>query len=335
MLDLAALDVAVGLIFLFFILSLICSSVNEFVSYLFRWRAKTLREGIVNLLSGESEVTPEGRALARQVYEHPLVQGLVRPSAKRSWPSYIPARTFVSALLSLREGEEDETGEPQARSVEEAIAAVPNARVRKALDGLYQRAQGDAQRFQAGAEEWFDDAMERVSGWYRRRVQIALTVIAAGLALALNADTVQIARHLWSDKAVRTAVIERASAVSETGVEQPDIREVATTVDELDELNIPLGWSTADDPTPETPDPQRLLWPWDDWGWFFGKLLGLALTTAALTLGAPFWFDVLSKVARVRASGAPPPTTDAVRKGEGEEKRAGPTASAAPEEPHD
>ena len=331
MLDLAALDVAIGLIFLFFILSLICSSINESVAYALGWRAKTLREGVTNLLSGNATITPEGRSLARLVYEHPLVQGLARPGSKR-WPSYIPSRTFVAALLSIGTSGDS----PQdVRKLKDAIAAIPNDQVQVALYGLLQRAQGDPQRFQAAAEEWFDDAMERVSGWYRRKVQLALTVIAAALAIFLNADTIQIARNLWSDQAVRKAVVERAGATPESGTEQPQIREIAATVDDLEELKIPLGWSTADDPTPATPDPQRLVWPWDDWGWFFAKLLGLTLTAAALTLGAPFWFDVLSKVARLRASGAPPPTTDAVRKGEGEEKRAGPTASAAPEEPHD
>ena len=45
-------------------------------------------------------------------------------------------------------------------------------------------------------------------------------------------------------------------------------------------------------------------------------------------LGAPFWFDLLSKVVRVRSTGAPPPASDAVRSGEGEQTRAGPAAPA-------
>jgi hypothetical protein len=62
--------------------------------------------------------------------------------------------------------------------------------------------------------------------------------------------------------------------------------------------------------------------PDDLWSWL-AKLAGLALTTAALLLGAPFWFDVLSKFIRVRGTGAPPPATDSIRKGEGEAARAG------------
>jgi hypothetical protein len=316
--DLATLDVAIGLVFLFFLLSLICSSINEMVAYVLRWRADTLREGIENLLSGTADVSAEGRALARAVHEHPLIQGLIRPGSHR-WPSYVPARTFVSALLSL--GKLPGTVATAGRSAQESIAAIQNEHVRDALSGLLQRAGGDARRFEVLAEEWFDDAMERVSGWYRRKVQLALTVIAAGLALALNVDTIQIARNLWSDQSVREAVVASAAAEAGEPRAQPAVSDVAETVDDLEALEIPLGWQAPNDPS------------LDDWTWYPEKLLGLLLTVAALTLGAPFWFDVLSKVARVRASGAPPPTTDAVRRGEGEEARAGPTATAAPEEP--
>ena len=333
MFDFAALEVALGLVFLYFVLSLICSAINEFIASMLRWRAAFLREGIENLLSGTDD-RAQGRALARQIYTHPLIQGLVRPGwgAKQRWPSYIPSRTFVSALLNRGA---DGGATTTLEDIEAAINGIPSEQVRTALTALLQRSAGDIGLFQARAEEWFDDAMERVSGWYRRRIQIALTVIAAALALTLNVDTVQIARHLWTDQAVRETVVASAGAEAQMQREQPEIGEIARTVDELEELEIPLGWSVADDPSPDTENPRRLVWPWDDWGWFLAKLLGLTLTVAALTLGAPFWFDVLSKIARLRATGAPPPTTDAVRKGEGEEKRAGPTATAAPEEPHD
>jgi hypothetical protein len=318
-LDSAPLEVAVGLIFVFFVLSLICSSINEFVASALRWRAETLREGVENLLSGTPAVTAEGARLARAVHEHPLIQGMIRPGSHR-WPSYVPARTFVSALLSL--GQAPGAAAEGGRTTAESIAAIENEHVRSALTGLLQRAGGDARKFEVLAEEWFDDSMERVSGWYRRKVQLALTVIAAGLVLALNVDTLQIVRNLWSDQAVRNAVVASATAEAGAARAQPDIQNVADTVDDLEALEIPIGWREPNGPR------------WDDWTWYPAKLLGLLMTVAALTLGAPFWFDLLSKFARLRASGAPPPTTDAVRTGEGEEKRAGTTATAAPEEPH-
>jgi hypothetical protein len=311
--DLVALDVAIGLVFLYFILSLICSALQEFVASIFHWRSNTLRLGIHNLLSGTPELTAAGRRMTDAVHAHPLIQALIRPGTNR-WPSYIPARTFVAALLNL--------GGPTATVAElqEAIDKIESPQVKQSLTALLQRAGDDVERFQRTAEEWFDDAMERVSGWYRRKVQIALTVIAIVLVSLLNADSIRLARNLWTDQGVRKAVVASAGAEVRAPRAQTEITEVAETVEELDQLEIPLGWRGDG---------------WDGVDWLLAKLVGLALTATALTLGAPFWFDVLSKVARLRATGAPPPTTDAVRKGEGEEKRAGPTASAAPEEPRD
>jgi hypothetical protein len=198
--------------------------------------------------------------------------------------------------------------------VKAAIANISNVRVQRALTTLLEQAEGDVAKFQTSAEQWFDDSMERVSGWYRRRVQVALLVIGTVVVLLLNVDTVQIARHLWSDEAVRNAVVASANAEAADQRAQPDdIAEIAKTINDLEELAIPLGWSVADDPTPETANPQRLVWPWDDWKWFLAKLLGLVLTVAALSLGAPFWFDLLGKVARLRATGVPPPTADSIR----------------------
>jgi len=233
----------------------------------------------------------------------------VRPvsprSKRRRYPSYLPARTVVAALLDF-----DRTGKKQ--DIETAIAAIPSEDARRALTVLLERADGDVTKFTLDAERWFDDSMERVSGWYRRRVQKMLWALALALVVSLNVDSLRIAQQLWSQDAVRAAVVARADA-AQSAPGATNLKQVATDVDELDQLSIPIGWSGETQPDGTS-----------DWLLFvLVKALGLVLTAAALTLGAPFWFDVLSKVARLRSAGAPPPATDAVRHGEGEETRAG------------
>src|SRR4051812_38581118 len=91
--DLTLLDVAIGMVLIYSLLSLICSTINEGVSSFFALRAATLKTGLDNLL---------GSDLAKQVYDHHLVQGLVQPDIVLKWkgkPSYIPTRTFVLTLL--------------------------------------------------------------------------------------------------------------------------------------------------------------------------------------------------------------------------------------------
>jgi hypothetical protein len=305
----AALEVALGLIFVYLILSLACTALNETVSSLLSWRAKFLRQGIANLLDPADHAN--GMQLAGRLYTHPLVNALIRPyppGGRARYPSYIPSRTFVNALLDF-----DASG--AARTVEDAIQHVPSDQAKKALTALYARAEGDVIQFRRSVEEWFDDAMERVSGWYRRRVQLMMWAFAALIVIPLNVDTIRIAQNLWSEDTVRAAVVARADAATQS----TDLHEFAQDVDAIDQLEIPIGWGVEDRPSGAT-----------DWLLVaLFKALGLVLTAAALTLGAPFWFDMLSKVARIRSAGAPPPASDAVRKGEGEQERVGPTGLEA------
>jgi hypothetical protein len=299
MFDFAALDVALGVIFVYLVLALACSALNETISSVLSWRAKFLREGIANLLDPENN--SNGRTLATQLYGHPLINSLIRPVSRKGklrYPSYLPSRAFASALLDF-----DRKG--ASRSVDEAIAAVPSPQVRAALTTLRNSAkvkegEEEAAAFKRAVEAWYDDAMERVSGWYRRRVQVVMWVLAAGIAFSLNVDTIRIADHLWKDKTVRSAVVARTQNPPVT-TEPGDISEFSHQVDDLKELKLPIGWSIETQPE-------------GFWDWLRRILLkgtGLILTAAALTLGAPFWFDVLGKVARIRSAGARPKEEEA------------------------
>lgn len=281
MFDFAALDVALGLIFVYLVLALVCSALNETISSVFGWRASFLREGVANLLDPENH--SNGREVAKKLYAHPVLNALIRPvsrNKKPRYPAYLPARVFASALLDF-----DGTG--AKRSVEDAINAVPSAQARRALTTLWVDANGDAVAFRRAVESWFDDAMERVSGWYRRRVHIVMWVLAVAVAAVLNVDTIRIADHLWKDKTVREVVVARS---------QNPPPSAGTSVETLKELEIPIGWSTETRPRGNR--------DWFVTAW--AKTIGLLLTAAALTLGAPFWFDLLGKVARVRSAGVRP-----------------------------
>jgi hypothetical protein len=321
--DFAGIDVALGLIFLYLVLALVCSALNETVSAVLAWRAKMLRAGLVNLLAGDAgEKT--GEQMVETLFNHPLMRGLIRRKpprfitigrgerkARMRYPSYIPARTFVAALLSRSPAElappaglsVDEHKlhlETAAKEMDAAIAKIESKPVREALTALRNQAGGDMHRFQHAAEMWYDDVMERVSGWYRRRVQLMLWIFGIVVVVALNADTVQIGRTLWSDKAVRAAVVARANDVAKCpDIQNCNLDAVGENVKSVQSLGIPLGWTGNGETWPE--DWQSLVLK------SLLKALGLLMTAAALSLGAPFWFDMLSKVARVRSAGAPPP----------------------------
>jgi hypothetical protein len=107
MLGLEMFDVAIGLVFVFLLLSLVCSAFNEIIEALFKKRATYLEQGIRALLNDK-----DGTGVVEELYNHPLISGLFggmyNPKKIRSWrlgrtnlPSYIPARNFALALMDL------------------------------------------------------------------------------------------------------------------------------------------------------------------------------------------------------------------------------------------
>ncbi len=342
MLNFPALDVALGLVFLYFILALVCSGINEAFASWARWRAQDLERGLWELLQDPKE----GVAALEKLKRHPLINPMLHPNnksqtaasetetkdastklktnRKTDFPSYIPSRTFVTALLGFDQaavsGAKNIDVTEGMRKLNESIGQIPSKRVQEALTALLHGAQGDAVAFRRSAEQWYDDQMERVSGWYRRRIQKILWLLAFLIAFTLNADSLHIAKRLWVEPSVRSALVSQAQNASSTA----DKTDPAA---KLDALPVPLGWHLAS----ARNDPQGFPF-YEKWSMFWAllsKLIGLSLTVVAITFGAPFWFDTLSKLARLRNTGAPPPASDAVRVGEGEETRRGDSTALA------
>jgi hypothetical protein len=263
-----ALDVAVGLAFLYFILGAISSHINELLSGLFGWRASHLEQGIRTLLADQN--------LATKVWEHPLIRAIAGASGRD--PSYIPAQTFSLALFDALTPAPG-TG-PTLAGVQGGINALPDSSTKQALQTIVAHGQTSVATARAGVEDWYNAAMDRVTGVYKRQIQLVTLAIAVFIAFGLGVDSVAVAQALWQEPAIRAAVTGAAQGAA--GVEDP----LAT----LTQFDLPLGWSFL----PQTTD-----------AWLL-KIAGLLITTAAISLGAPFWFDILKKLGNARSSGPAP-----------------------------
>jgi len=279
----SAIEVVIGLSFLFAVLSLIASAINELIASALALRARTLKSGVRGLLDD-----PVAR---NAIWAHPLIQSLYK---SRIGPSYIPAEKFALALLDQKVVPAVGQIADQAQHVSETISALPDGRLKSVLDVLWRDANQDAAELRKRIEDWFDSAMERVAGWYRRLVQFLLLSIGLALAIGLNINTLTITQRLWSDAPLRTAVVEQAqravppSATDANGVKSA-LDNVQSGLKTLDGLSLPMGWGKAIRPTaPVT------------------AVAGWLLTAAAVSLGAPFWFDLLGRFTRLRATGDPP-----------------------------
>lgn len=299
----AIIEVGIGLALIYLILSSICSVLQELYASFFSLRSATLEEGIQNLLDDPNVQDLTLARLSQHVYAHPLVKKLGRAGAK---PSYVPARNFALALLdTIRKPD----GDGVLASASQSIERLPDGQLKKALGALLADAEGGAEKVRLTIEKWFDDAMDRVSGWYKRKAQAILLATAASLAVVLNVDSIEIGKRLWRDPTVRQTLVEEAEKATQTrqgesGTQvaaQIDQKTIGALVSELEALPLPVGWVQFGKRWKEAAGKMPSLL-----SLVLQTLAGWTITTLTVSLGAPFWFDALGKALGMRASGRPP-----------------------------
>ncbi len=316
------LDVAIGLVFTFLLFSILLSTVTEALAAVLRLRARALEDAFVRLIEnpatpktllsyfvglfGKAKKTrgpgPAGGLAYEAVYNHPLVGG----DQGRGMPSYVPPEQFASALLAVLRGA---ASGALVADVTAGVAALPPGKLRDALTAIVQEAQGDWDKLKKGVEDWFNAAMDRLSGDYKRFAQLAAFVIALGLAIGFNVDTVHVAYRLYNEPALRETMVRAAGDFVKTNgppgqtscapSATPGLDDLKPCKDAIEKassvllITAPVGW----DPKIDQAELPRIV---------ASSLLGWLVTALAGMMGAAYWFQLLVKLINLRGTGPKP-----------------------------
>jgi len=282
MLGSTVLEVAIGLTFCYGTVALIVSTLQEALAAAFRLRANTLLAGVKSMLND-----PRFDGLARAVYLHPLVNPHTdgtQPNERdmRTRPSYIEPAHFAIALVdSLWKVPGDFV------QLSNAIETIPDPQLRQVMRGLYGRAR-DLQQFQDMLAGWFDNAMARMSGTYKRRQLLISLLLALLLAILFNIDSIHLFRTLWQQPALAAHLHDAPGALD------PAVFDAM--------MALPIGWTRF--PPVANAD-------------FALQVAGWIVTASTALFGAPFWFDLMQRVVRMRSTGTRPEETPLALRVEG------------------
>jgi hypothetical protein len=281
----------------------------------------------------------DGRSLAEKFYSQPSIQflGAGRLFTK---PSYFSAETFSSTLLRMLRGEKYDGTKSQ---MDEIKTRLKNKVIKfdedthQYLNDLILEANDDLEKFKAKLEDWYTETQERVTGWYKRESQFILFFIGLLFAVVFNIDTIEITNRLSNDDNLRSQMVQIAVSMADSSridtaylsyyIPPKDSVKAFTSVDykidlinklqlQADSVNniLGLGWicknkdTSGSTATPGKKNknchcytlPQRPV----------GKaILGWLITALAISLGSPFWFDLLNKLVKLRGSGLIPDDT--------------------------
>ncbi len=355
--------------------------------------------------------------LGEKFYDHPIIKNY-GSNDRFSIPSYIPKENFstilievldeywnihkddISLYLKKSDNSIDLENLPRITKINYLVKYLQNNKsenVKEDCDDMHidqeilkilalylSKSYQNIETFTAQLETWYDDSMNRVSGWYKRQTQFILFFLGLAIAITFNVDIIDIAGKLSTDKDARDKLVEmsiksaeqlkndqRVQPNAQDPVEKKrnDSISKANYKNEVEkiktELNgrvkdannlLAIGWgdyglkkdssTTVKDYTCELKKirhtvkenmkipPAKLkdstaiythaaMLALYDEHWFKFKVgyvisnfhkgrkpLGFLLLAFAICLGAPFWFDLLQKLIKIRASGKKEETGD-------------------------
>jgi hypothetical protein len=383
MLGSSVLEFILSISFIYFMFSIIASTILESINALRQVRAKALKANLAEFA---------GRNIRDGIYGHPLVCGLA-PKDKQD-PAYIPSETFALALIDTmwrqtnaaylsQEPKVPGQGLPPTDVVSLRLVTSDLASALKAAEDKGQAASGqppvpsrdgsgsgqakttEAERIERvvalvesctytvtslsdvlkALAKWFDESMERMSGRYKRQTQIYLFGIGIVIAVAFNVNAIRVADQLWASASAQKIATAASGLAAQSGSKIP---EVDTVLAKAANINFPIGWVptrpvhpkprdnnlkatvrktavTGGASQPDSTKPQesdavaRTTYLEDhyfnsyddvrhsnDWQQWVLSVTGWLMTAFLISLGAPFWFDLLSKASNLRGVGTKP-----------------------------
>lgn len=180
-------------------------------------------------------------------------------------------------------------------TVRAAVAANSDlpSKLKQVLLLALDKAQGDMNSAHDYVEQWFNQGMDRVSGWYKRYTHKVMLTTALTISIGFNVNTFRVADELYRNQNLRAVVSAQVGMMTGDASKKTDI----STLKDLEKAGLPIGWegySLIEDPC-----------SWHGVYVFFPSLIGWLVTAFAISFGAPFWFNVLGKLISARAPAKP------------------------------
>lgn len=303
------LEIVLGLVFVYLLFSILSTLLVEYISNMLKLRSKFLIKTVKRLLDDDVET-----GLSGNFFEHPHFVFLGKdPDSK---PSYLKSSKFAKVVLDLIRtgGKNNKLGQSSLLDKNSVSASIDQLSLSKfkeidksetlrLLKSFAKEAGEDINTFSLKVEDWFNEECERAQGWYNRRIKVVTFFVSIIIAVGLNVDTIRIYQNLSKNSDLRSEIANSAAGYLQANPTfSPDSLKSDSIVmarkrlvefynSELESKSnlLGIGWEKSQ------------LNPFS-WKNLFLALAGWLLSALAISIGAPFWFDLLNKVMKLRSS---------------------------------
>lgn len=314
MFDFPVIEVAIGLTFVFLVLSLCATAIIEGVVELRQWRGRLLHAKLKALLGSElvelfyleRRVADLSSGSASRRFEgwpahswgiftstslHQATQ-LAKGMGAHRLPAYIPESVFADILLDWLQG----IGLPGALHPDAPTSTIISDRLGELLQRMNRRADGSQAALRAELIDWFRQSTDRTSEEFKRRIRIALYLAGAVLVALTNADSIRISKTLYDNPRLRAEIGATAETIARAcpngSVDCPELNSFVRTA-----LGRPIDQTAAGLLGWRAEDQEKF---WSSFPSMLQSLLGWVITVMAIGLGADFWFGALKKLIAIK-----------------------------------
>lgn len=322
------LDLVIGISFVYFLLSIICVALQEIKA---RWRnerSENLRKWIYDTFN-----TDKTNGLATRLWNNIIIDGLTQENKSAS---YIPKEIFVSALLDeIHYGSNDleerkSYRENNAKLNAATIESLPEPfdfqtirqsieksellplRMKRVLRQIHTESYGNLESFRDRLERWYDQAMDRNAGTFKKNAQKSVLAFSFLVTICLNVDSIKLIHYFYNSPIEAARVADAAEKLvdnpetaqrlksNDDATVKMELKQIKDNISQIKDLKLPIGW-------------EGVTWKsfFCEYGWRDVSLLGWLITIFAVSLGAPFWYDILNKLVDLRSAGKKPSSTPA------------------------
>ena len=299
MFGIEVIEVGIGLVFMYLVISLICSGIVEAGVKVSKLRASHLKKALGKLLDD-----PNHNGFVKQLYDHHFIKSPLE--SKIGGPTEIGARKFASAVFDiLTTGSKDDE---RYKKIKDRIEQMQDSYMKTHLLKILESNTEELESIREKVESWFNDSMKDVTIWYRKRMRTFVSIVGIAMVGFFNADTIHVATTLWTDNDMREATVSAANSYSSSlesrlASESSDSA-AATFTKTINQIEadisetkiLPIGWVSAQIPGGKDFQGDPILF------WMV-KLLGLIMTLGAVSLGAPYWYGMMKSLLNLRFGG--------------------------------
>jgi len=280
------LEVAIGLIVIYYLLGSVVSLITQWINEAFESRGKALQQYLIKIV-GEKKVEdlirlPQVQALRPIRYKNFLsvFGSITEPKKLEKIPVVILVDAFFDLSGLSRKKEMD------LLQLAEIIDKLPDSEGKNAFISWINQGVTNIADLRTRTTAYFTGLMEQAADTFRARARSFVIMLSIGITILLGTDSIQLAETLWTNVELRAIAAAQADAVVAEGGANADLSDL---LDDLDQFSIKIGWWQTQE-FPKSPDVEA-------WALFiFWKALGLGITAVAVSQGASFWYDVLKKV---------------------------------------